>query len=77
MVFLLPEGLLVGIKDTQDDNGAVAFNNKMDSKGEGIDGFYANTVIAYGGGGRQPADIVKENIQGIINSKPSAADTLL
>ena len=39
---------LIGIKDAEDEAGAIFFDGKMDSKGKGIDGLNTNVVVAYG-----------------------------
>lgn len=40
--------LLIGIKDAEDNDGAVWFDGKMDGEGEGIDGLDPDVIVANG-----------------------------
>jgi hypothetical protein len=48
---------LMRIKDSEDDDGVVGFDGKVDGVGEGIDGLDADIVIADGRGSGQTADL--------------------
>jgi hypothetical protein len=45
---LLMQGFLISIKDAQDENGVVFFDDKMDSIGEGVNGFDPDVIVADG-----------------------------
>lgn len=62
---MLPERLLVGVKNAQYDNEIRAGDSKMDGEGEGIDGFNAHVIVSDGGGGGEMSDILKVPVEGI------------
>ena len=41
----------ISIKDSEDDDGVVGFDGKVDGVGEGVDGLNADVVITDGRGG--------------------------
>jgi hypothetical protein len=50
---------LIGIKDAEDNDGAVFLDGKVDGIGEGIDGLDADVVVADGRSGGQSADLLE------------------
>jgi len=61
---VLPERLLVGVKDAKYDDVIVG-DGKMDGEEEGIDKFNAHVIVADGGGGREMSDIFKIAVESI------------
>ena len=62
----------VGIEDSEDDDGAVGLDSKVDGVREGVDGLDADIVVADGRSGGQTADLLKIHIEGIGKLEPQA-----
>jgi len=63
---------LMGIKDAEDDDGAVWFDGKVDGIREGVDGLYSYVIVTDGRSGGQAADLFKIDVKGVGELKSQA-----